>query len=112
LGEERLKPIKLRRPGAVPFLTVDDVRSGDILEIVEKPQKSNLSKFGERYVIGVQLPNGQTRMWTLNKTTFNDLLEAFGDLPSQWVGQHVRVEVSTMYIRGERRKAIFGEPVR
>lgn len=96
------------------FLTPDDVKTGDVIEIVDEGTfvPASESRFGRPvFQIRVRLPSGEEKIWTVNKTTLRELSRAYGDETKNWVGKKVGVEVVTMNVRGVMRNVIFGHPV-
>jgi hypothetical protein len=103
--------LEKRKVNLTPFLTVSDVKDGDIITITGEGEYRE-SKFGkDRLVIPVRLPNGEPRIWTLNQTTINKLIDAYGDETKGWIDKNVKLTVANIVVRGELRKAIYGEPV-
>jgi len=106
----------VKRLGKPPFLGVNEVNDGDVLVIVEPPYlvDSEHSKWGkERYRVVVKKPDDKEfglRTWTLNSTTSNRLLDAFGEDEKQWVGKKIRVRKHEEYILGKQKFVLYGEP--
>ena len=96
------------------FLTADDVRDGDVLEIVDEGRfiSAEESPFGRNvFQITVRLPDGAEKTWNVNNTTLRTLAQAFGDDTVNWRGRKVRVEVREQVVRGVPRRVIYGYPV-
>jgi hypothetical protein len=110
--EEVISVGKIPRQG--DYLTSADVKDGDIVEIVKGPELRTAEETGfDRDVFGVTvlLPNKTSKLWTLNKTTYNACWDVFGDESQSWVGKRVRIAMETRKVRGERKTIIYGEPV-
>jgi len=93
------------------FLRPDDVKDGDIVEIVSEGtfRPAEESRFGrEDFLIDVKLPDGSTKTWTMNKTTLRNLMEAYGDETKNWVGRKVKINVRVDFVRGVPRKVLYG----
>jgi hypothetical protein len=95
------------------FLRPDHVKTGDVLEFVSEGEyvPKEESQFGrDLFQIDVRLPDGTVKTWTMNLTTRNRMVEAYGDDTKNWVGKKVRVEVANQNVRGTMRKVIYGFP--
>lgn len=103
--------LEKRKVNLTPFLTVNDVKTGDVVTITGEGEYRE-SKFGkDRLVVPIRLQNGEPRIWTLNQTTINKLIDAYGDETKNWIDKNVKLTVADVMVRGELRKAIYGEPV-
>lgn len=97
------------------YLTGDDLNDGDIVTIVKEPVFRSKEETGFRsdtYMLEVQLPAGEIILWTPNKTSFNELLDTFGDESSNWVGKKVLCNVQVQTVMGQKRAVIYGHPVK
>jgi len=106
--------LALRKLSQDPYLSVDEVQSGVELTVVGKPiiVPAEQTKWGKpRGRVVVQLLNGETRTWTMNNTTWDRCVDAFGENPDGWLGRKITVDVQMMSVRGEAKKVIFGVPV-
>jgi len=104
----------LRKLSQDPYLSHDDVESGVKVTVVGKPYivAAEETKWGKaRGRVVVKLANDETRTWTMNNTTWDRCVSAFGSNPDGWVGKHITIDVQMMSIRGEPKKVIFGVPV-
>ena len=106
--------VKLPRMGKPPFLRPHHVNNDDVLEIVEEPyvRSAEESKFGRMrgYVVVRLIRTGDLYTWGLNSTTWDRLIDAFGDESSQWKGKRVKIKKMTQVVRGESKEVIFGVP--
>jgi hypothetical protein len=107
-------PVKsLGRP---PFLSVNEVEDSDVFVIAEPPYlvDAEHGKYGrERYRIVVKKPDDREfglRTWTLNTTTSNRLLDAFGEDEKLWVGKQIRIRKHAEYVLGKQKFVLYGEP--
>ena len=102
---------KIPRQG--DYLTSADVKDGDILEILEGPELRSKEDTGfdrDVYGVTVLLPNKTNKMWTLNKTTYNDCWDEWGDESENWIGKKLKIATENRKIRGEKKTIIYGEP--
>ena len=104
----------VRIPRLNEFLRPEHLQGGDVLEIVNEGEYRSAEEtpFGRAvFQIGVRLPNGDTKIWTVNRTTLRRLAEAWGDETEHWVGKKVKVKLVEQNVRGELKKVIYGFPV-
>jgi hypothetical protein len=48
----------------------------------------------------------------MNTSTWDKLVDAFGDDSSQWRGKRVKIHLAVQSVRGEDRQIIYGSPYR
>lgn len=106
----------LKKLGAPPYLLPDEVENNDLLEIVDRPYivPTERTKWGrERGKCTVKIVRtGDVRRWTLNATTWDRLIDAFGDDPDQWLGKRVKIKKESRSISGVTKQVLFGVPYR
>ena len=106
-----LKPL-----GMPPYLLANEVEQDDIVEIVEKPYivAADKTKWGrERGKAVVKLAStGAIRTWTMNVTTWDKLLETFGEEPGQWLNKKVQIKKEVRNVSGVDKEVLFGKPHR
>jgi len=56
------------------------------------------------------LRTGELYTWGFNNTTWDRLIDAFGEDSSLWKGKRVKIRVETQTVRGEQKSVIFGVP--
>jgi hypothetical protein len=106
----------VKRLGRPPFLSVNEINDNDVFQIVEPPYlvSAEQSKWGkERYrVVVKKLEDGEfgLRTWTLNTSTSNSLLDAFGENEALWVGKKIRLRKREEYVLGKQKFVLYGEP--
>lgn len=105
---------KLPRMGRPPFLKSHHVRQDDIVEIVEEPyvRSAEESRF-ERprgYAVVRLVRTGELYTWGFNNTTWDRLIDAFGEDGALWKGKRVKIRLETQTVRGEQKSVIFGVP--
>jgi len=106
--------LALRKLSQDPYLSVDEMQSGVEVTVVGKPiiVPAEQTKWGKaRGRVVVKLANGETRTWTMNNTTWDRCVDAFGSNPEGWLGRKLTIDVQMMSVRGETKKVIFGAPV-
>lgn len=104
-----LKPL-----GKPPYLLPDEIENDDLLEIVDKPYivPAEKTKWGkERGKAQVKiLRNDMVRTWSLNNSTWDRLIQDFGEDPEQWVHKKVKVKKELRNISGVDKEVMFGRP--
>ncbi len=63
--------------------------------------------YGTRLVVKVILADGTEKKLSLNPTSVNTLIDAFGADTKAWVGKEVKVRVAQMTVRDTPRDVIF-----
>jgi hypothetical protein len=105
---------KLPRMGKPPYLKAHHLQQNDLLQIVEEPyiRDADESMFGRArgYAVVRLERTGEFYTWGLNGTTWDKLLDAFGEDGMLWKGKLVKVKLETQTIRGEEKQIIFGVP--
>lgn len=95
------------------FLAAQDVKNGDIVTVIGEPTLRTATETGfdrDVYTIKIILPNGDDKDWTLNKTTYNTLFDAFGDESRDWLKRRVAIRKTRQNVRGTMRDVLYGEP--
>lgn len=95
------------------FLRPEDVQDGDLVKILDEGEirKKEDTRF-ERDVfnINIALSNGETRSWTMNKTTQKAIAAKHGKETKEWIGKKVRIKKIRENVRGTMRDVIYGDP--
>jgi hypothetical protein len=120
MAKTRRKEVKTQMPvkrlGRPPFLSVNEVEDSDVFVIAEPPYlvDAEHSKYGrERYRIVIKKPDDREfglRTWTLNTTTSNKLLDAFGEDEKLWIGKRIRIRKHAEFVLGKQKFVLYGEP--
>jgi len=106
----------VKRLGRPPFISINEVEDSDVFIIAEPPYlvDAEHSKYGrERYRVVVKKPDDREfglRTLTLNTTTSNRLLDAFGEDEKLWVGKQIRIRKHSEFVLGKQRLVLYGEP--
>jgi hypothetical protein len=97
-------------------LGVNEVNDGDVYAIVEKPYlvDAEHSKWGkERYRVVISKFDDKEfglRTWTLNTTTSNRLLDAFGEDENLWTNKKIKLRKHEEFVLGKQKIVLYGEP--
>lgn len=54
------------------------------------------SEYGERIVIGVTLKSGERRLWSLNPTAKNYLIDKLGSESRGWIGKEIQIYIDAI----------------
>lgn len=84
----------------------EDVQDGDVITIADEGQFWE-GEYGTKVVVTVTLANGTQKKLSLNPTSVNTLIAAFGAETKAWVGKRVKAQVSQMTVRDTLRDVIF-----
>ena len=74
------------------FLNTEDVENGQVVTISGKTVEEVESQYGSRLQIGI-IVNGKEKVASLNPTSRNFIIEAYGDETDDWKGNELRVHV-------------------
>ena len=102
------------------YITPQDVKDGDVLiftnagESVEVDYSLNKDGSDTKNVlqIEVELPTGKKKLISPNKTSRNEIIDAFGLETEGWVNKSVTVSLLSQNVRGQIRKVIYLHPVK
>ena len=96
-----------------PFLKSFMLTDRDRIQILNEGESvpPEVTKFRTAvFQITVKLPNGSTKLWTMNKTTRSRCAASWGDDSKGWIGKWIQVTLSKQMIQGTSRDVIFGTP--
>jgi hypothetical protein len=100
--------------GKPPFLKPHHVQQDDLVEIIEEPyiRSAEDSKFGRMrgYAVVRLVRTGDLYTWGFNTTTWDRLIDAFGEDSALWKGKRVKIKKLAQVVRGENREILFGTP--
>jgi len=68
----------------------EEILDGDLVTISNEGQEIP-GQFGDQFVIKITLEDGEERAMTLNQTSENNLIEAYGEDSIKWVGKQAKV---------------------
>src|SRR3989337_237023 len=94
----------LKTLGKPPYLLPNEIEQDDVLEIIEKPyivpaEKTKWGKERGKAVIKI-IRNGIIRTWTMNNTTWDKLIQVFGEDPGFWLNKKVQINKEVRNISG------------
>ena len=86
----------------VPFVKKDEeIVDGDMITILNEGQTQE-GQFGDQFVIKIRLADGEERAMTINQTSDNNLIEAYGEDSINWVNKKAIVFLEKKKINGKR----------
>ncbi len=94
------------------FLKGDDIKGDTNIRIADKGEKGTL-KEGEGkepkpiFSIGVILPSGEKKTWTMNKTSQRTLAAKWTKHTETWVNKVATLYTDDVNVRGTMRKVIY-----
>ena len=106
----------LKTLGRPAYLLSSEIEQDDLLEIIETPyivpaEKTKWGKERGKAVIKV-IRTATIRTWTMNNTTWDKLIQAFGEDPGLWLNKKVQVKKEIRNISGVDKEVLFGKPYR
>lgn len=104
----------LKTLGKPPYLLPTEIEQDDLVEIVEKPyivpaEKTKWGKDRGKAQVKI-LRSGAIRTWTMNNTTWDKLVQAFGEDPSLWLDKKVQIRKEVRNVSGVDKEVLFGKP--
>lgn len=94
---------KLSSQYVMPY---EDVKNGDVVTIGDEGELVE-GEYGTKLVVKVTLPSGTQKKLSLNPTSVNKLIDAFGVDTKAWIGKEVKVHVVQMTVRDTLRDVMF-----
>jgi len=83
-----------------------DINQDDIITIRNEGKKLE-GEFGVRDIFLVGLPSGEEKNISFNKTSINNMVDAYGEESSDWVGKKAKVWFVMMSVAGKMRQVLF-----
>lgn len=84
----------------------EDYRDRDLITILNEGQNFE-GKFGEEHAFKVRVPKGEEMTFRFNKTSINNMIDAFGEDSKGWIGQQVRVWLILQNVQGKMIKVAY-----
>ena len=92
----------LKGDDVAPEATITFIDAGEQTTIPQGDGKEAKVAFE----IGVQLPNGETKKWTMNLTSQRAIAQAYGKQTENWVNKQAVVFTQDQVVSGTMRKVI------
>lgn len=97
----------------VPYLTPNDLKTGDVFEILSEGKFvsiDNKEESRESFVIDIKLLNGKELGYFMNKTSRLKFILEFGKDTTKWIGKKGIFEKIKQNVFGELKEVIYSEP--
>lgn len=82
-----------------------DFKDGDNLLIIDEGQIVS-GDYGDRHVFKMEMKTGEKNL-SVNQTSMNNLIDAFGDDTSKWKGQEVKAWVIRQSVAGQLKNICY-----
>lgn len=84
----------------------EDYKEGDLVTVLSEGVKTE-GQFGMEDVFRVRMVNGNELTMRFNKTSINNMIDAFGDESKQWVGKEVKVWRILQNVQGKMLRVTY-----
>lgn len=84
----------------------EDYRDGDSMTILDAGVKTT-GQFGEQDIFKCRMPSGEERAMTFNKTSINNMIDAFGEESNDWIGKTVKVWLILQNVQGKMVRVAY-----
>ena len=83
-----------------------EIKDGDIIQLLDEG-RTEPGTFGPQHVFKVKLAGGTEKDFSVNQTSLNNLIDAFGDEASEWIDKDVRVWAILQSVSGKMKKVYY-----
>ena len=83
-----------------------DIKDGDIVTIASEGKQIE-GKFGMQDVFLLKLTNGEEKNFSLNQTSINNIIDAFGEDSVSWIGKQAKVWAILSNVQGKMIKVYY-----
>lgn len=80
----------------------EDIKDGDIVTILDEGTETE-GEYGAQIVFKIRTASGEERILSFNKTSRNNLIDAYGEDTSQWVNKEAHAEVVKAMVSGSTK---------
>jgi len=84
----------------------EDFKEGDTL-VIANEGKPIEGQFGVQDVFLVKLPNGEEKNLSFNQTSINNIVDAYGEDSTKWIGKPVKVWMIRQSVSGKLVKVTY-----
>lgn len=84
----------------------EDYQDGSIITIMDAGVKTS-GQYGEQDVFKCRMPNGEERSMPFNKTSINNMIDAFGNDSELWKGNDVKVWLILQNVQGKMTRVAY-----
>ena len=96
------------------FASATDLKTGDVLTFKTPGQLKTAEEtpFGrEVFQIEVEMPNGEQKILTVNRTSIRNLSKVYGDETEKWVDEQAVVNILQQNVRGDIKDVVYLNPL-
>jgi hypothetical protein len=90
----------------------EDVKDGDMIVFVDGGTWHTYDDGRKTIQFNVTLPDGRTKIISLNKTSANNLTASYGSATEEWEGKSALVSVVKTNVKGQMKNVIYLFPVK
>lgn len=84
----------------------EDIKDGDIITILDEG-KTVQGNYGAQHIFKIKLADGEDKDFSLNQTSLNNLIDAFGEEATEWIGKEVKVWAILSNVQGKMIKVYY-----
>jgi len=84
----------------------EEIKDGDIITIANEGKQIE-GQFGSQDIFLIKLVDGQERNFSLNSTSMNNMIDAFGEDSKNWIGKQVKVWAILSNVQGKMIKVYY-----
>lgn len=84
----------------------EDFKEGDLITVLDEGNEVE-GTYGVRDVFKVRVPAGEEMSLTFNKTSINNLIDAFGSDSAAWIGKDVKVWRILQNVQGKMVRVTY-----
>ena len=77
-----------------------DFKNGDTLQVANEGKKVE-GQFGTQDVFLVKLPSGEEKNVSINQTTMNGFIDAYGEESKLWIGKDIKAHIIKQNVSGK-----------
>lgn len=83
-----------------------DIKDNDIITIANEGKQVE-GQFGMQDIFLVKLANGEEKNVALNQKSLNNLVDAFGEDSTKWIGKEAKVWIVKCMVSGKFQKVLY-----
>ena len=83
-----------------------DIKDGDIVTIQDQGRTVQ-GNYGSQTIFKIKLADGRVKDFSVNQTSLNNLIDAFGEEAENWVGKEVKVWAILSNVKGKMIKVYY-----
>lgn len=96
-----------KQKGGSMFLTPnEDVKDQELVKITTEGELVD-TDWGQKIKVEVETPKGEVKTFSMNKTSMNNMIDAYGEDTAKWVGEKAKCHVMKSMIDDKLRTYII-----